>query len=224
LLGYGHDTEDDEKPMLDIQEEILSEMGLRRKAKLILASKSPRRRDLLEERGIDFEILAIDVDEDLDETLPPAEYVTVIAERKADAALKDCLNRGLNNAVIAAADTIVYIDGQILGKPDGRDDAFRMLKLLNNNWHSVFTGLRVVFIRGGNVTYKDNYCETRVKFNDLTDKQIREYIDEHNPYDKAGSYAIQQDNGFLVREIIGDYNNVVGLPVDMMVEMITSTA
>jgi len=188
---------------------------------IILASKSPRRREILHSLGIKFEILDIDADESVTEPLPPAEYVSVIAKRKAVIAVNIFLKKySQKNSTIIAADTVVEIGGKILGKPKDKQDAFDMLKSLEGKRHSVYTGLCVVFIKDGGVEYIEDCCRTEVYFKPLTDAEIEEYINTPEPYDKAGAYAIQGDSGKLIERIDGDYTNVVGLPVDRVVAML----
>ena len=173
---------------------------------IILASKSPRRRALLEQMGVkDFRILTPDIDEHMDRELPPAELVRQISLEKAQAVAA----QADPNAVIIAADTVVALDGVVLGKPADEEEAFRMLSLLSGNRHQVYTGLTV--LRGEQVF--SQWEETAVTFRSLTAEEIEAYIATGEPMDKAGAYGIQGYGALFIEGIIGDYYNVMGLPV-----------
>ena len=173
---------------------------------IILASKSPRRRALLEQMGVkDFRILTPDIDEHMDRELPPAELVRQISLEKAQAVAA----QADPNAVIIAADTVVALDGAVLGKPADEEEAFRMLSLLSGNRHQVYTGLTV--LRGEQVF--SQWEETSVTFRPLTAEEIEAYIATGEPMDKAGAYGIQGYGALFIEGIIGDYYNVMGLPV-----------
>ena len=173
---------------------------------IILASKSPRRRALLEQMGVrDFRIVTPDIDEHMDRDLPPAELVRQISLEKAQtvAAQAD------PNTVVIAADTVVALDGVVLGKPADKEEAFRMLSLLSGNRHQVYTGLTV--LRGEQVF--SQWEETAVTFRALTAEEIEAYIATGEPMDKAGAYGIQGYGALFIQGISGDYYNVMGLPV-----------
>ena len=171
---------------------------------LILASQSPRRRELLGLITRDFLVRPTGCDETLD-CADPAEYALQIACRKCAAALAEA---GPEDAVIAA-DTVVYLDGLLLGKPRDPAEAAAMLSRLSGRTHTVCTGVAVAF-RGGT----RNLCQqTRVTFYDLSRSLIDWYVSTGEPMDKAGAYGIQGRGALLVRDIAGDYSNVVGLPV-----------
>ena len=173
---------------------------------IILASKSPRRRALLEQMGVrDFRIVTPDIDEHMDRDLPPAELVRQISLEKAQtvAAQAD------PNTVVIAADTVVALDGVVLGKPADKEEAFRMLSLLSGNRHQVYTGLTV--LRGEQVF--SQWEETAVTFRALTAEEIEAYIATGEPMDKAGAYGIQGYGALFIEGISGDYYNVMGLPV-----------
>ncbi|MCH5320737.1 MAG: septum formation protein Maf [Eubacterium sp.] len=172
---------------------------------LILASKSPRRKELLSIITNDFIIKTADVDESLPSNIEPDKAVEYLSKIKAAP-----FNNGVDTVI--GADTIVTVDGKILGKPKDRDDAYNMLKMLSGKYHSVFTGVTVIKPTEA-ITFS---VETKVKFFDLTDEQINAYIDTSEPYDKAGGYGIQGKGALLVEKIEGDYFNVVGLPVSML--------
>ena len=173
---------------------------------IILASKSPRRRALLEQMGVrDFRILTPDIDEHMDRDLPPAELVRQISLEKAQAVAA----QADPNTVVIAADTVVALDGVVLGKPAGKEEAFRMLSLLSGNRHQVYTGLTV--LRGEQVF--SQWEETAVTFRSLTAEEIEAYIATGEPMDKAGAYGIQGYGALFIQGISGDYYNVMGLPV-----------
>lgn len=172
---------------------------------LILASKSPRRRELLSLITTDFEIKSADVDETLPEGISPQEAVEYLSKIKAEP-----FNNGIDT--IIGADTVVAVDGKILGKPADRQQAAEMLKGLSGKYHSVFTGVTVIKPEQS-VTFS---VETKVKFFDLTDEEIYSYIATGECDDKAGAYGIQGKGSLLVEKIDGDYFNVVGLPISKL--------
>lgn len=176
-------------------------------ARIILASQSPRRRQLLEQIGLeDFDILVPDADESYDPALSPQEIVGSICRKKAEAAR--ALARD-GDALLIAADTMVFLDGLRLGKPHSQEEAHAMLRALSGRTHHVCTGVTVC--RGERM---DTRVETTgVAFRPLTDREIRQYVATGEPMDKAGAYGIQGLGGLLVEGIRGDYSNVVGLPV-----------
>lgn len=172
---------------------------------LILASKSPRRRELLSLITTDFEIKSADVDETLPEGISPQEAVLHLSKIKAAP-----FNNGIDT--IIGADTVVAVDGKILGKPADRQQAAEMLKSLSGKYHSVFTGVTVIKPEQS-VTFS---VETKVKFFDLSDEEIYSYIATGECDDKAGAYGIQGKGSLLVEKIDGDYFNVVGLPISKL--------
>ena len=182
--------------------------------RIILASKSPRRIELLSGLGIKPEILPSDVDENIDEvTDKPTEAVTLLAYRKAQACAQAVRDE---NALIIAADTLVYKDSRLLGKPRDKDEAFEMLRTLSGDSHSVYTGICVCY--GGK--FSKVAVETKVFFRDLSDSEIENYIESGEPMDKAGAYGIQGRACLFVKGIEGDYFNVVGLPLTELFELI----
>lgn len=172
--------------------------------KIILASSSPRRKELLTTAGVEFEIHVKDVDETIPEGTPPAEAAKMTAAKKAAAVAED-----FADCVVIGADTIVVANGRILGKPKDEADAKAMLSMLSGIEHEVITG--VCIIRNGK---SETFAQTsRVKFYDLTEEEISAYVASKEPMDKAGAYGIQGLGCRLVERIEGDYFNIVGLPV-----------
>ncbi len=181
---------------------------------IILASNSPRRRELLAQIGIrDFQILSPDVDETVEPGLSPTRMVEELSLRKARAAA----GRAGAEDLIIAADTVVALDGRVLGKPRDQGEAFAMLSALSGREHRVYTGVTV--LRGGQAATEHE--ETAVAFRALTPEEIRDYIATGEPMDKAGAYGIQGVGALLVQGIRGDYCNVVGLPVFRLGRMLS---
>lgn len=173
---------------------------------IILASRSPRRQELLRRIGLeDFSILVPHAEECCAPGLSPEETVAAISRAKAQAAAALCRAED----ILIAADTMVFLDGQRLGKPADEEDAFRMLSALSGREHAVCTGLTVR--QGGTVVTEAE--RTLVRFRPLTEGEIRAYIATGEPMDKAGSYGIQDRGALLVEGITGDFFNVMGLPV-----------
>ena len=178
--------------------------------KIILASKSPRRREILENLGIKFEIITAECDEKSDLS-HAGELVMSLAEKKGRAVL-DKLGTLPKDTLIIACDTLVYASGQFLGKPQDEQDARRMLSLLSGRSHEVVSGIYLC-LDGHEVT---RFCSTGVYFDDLCDKDIDNYIKSGEPFDKAGAYAVQGKASAFIKKIDGDYFNVVGLPVNLL--------
>ena len=184
--------------------------------RIILASQSPRRRQLLGQIGLtDFDILVPDADESYDPSLTPQEIVSSISRKKAEAARALA---GDSDAVILAADTMVFLDGLRLGKPHSEAEAFEMLSALSGREHLVCTGVTVC--RGDRLETRPE--TTAVRFADLTEEDIRRYITTGEPMDKAGAYGIQGLAALFVTGIAGDYFNVMGLPLHLVGEMLRS--
>lgn len=183
--------------------------------KIILASQSPRRRQLLGQIGLeDFTILVPDADESYDETASPAEIVSSICRKKAQAAR---LLAGDDEAIIITADTMVFLDGLRLGKPHSEAEAVEMLRSLSGRTHQVCTGVTVC--QGDRLNTR---CETTgVTFRILTEEEIAAYVRSGEPMDKAGSYGIQGKAALFVSGIQGDYFNVMGLPLHLLGQMLT---
>lgn len=182
--------------------------------RIILASASPRRRELLTQIGIPFEICVSDVEERVSSTVP-AEVVQELSRQKAAAvAAAVAETAAACQTLVIGADTIVACDGEILGKPKGAEDAVRMLRLLSGREHEVYTGVTFVYDRGdGTRDIRSFYECTKVYFAPMTEEEIAEYVATGDPLDKAGAYGIQGFCARYITGISGDYNNVVGLPV-----------
>jgi septum formation protein len=181
---------------------------------IVLASTSPRRKELLEQIGVQFSTAVIDIDESIVSGEIPADYVVRLALEKARAAVSNFPD----HTVIVAADTTVTIDGQILGKPVDRDDAFAMWDLLSGRTHQVMTGVAVAF--SGRL--KTTIVQTEVEFVSLTRQQMQDYWHSGEPVGKAGGYAIQGLGAVFIPRIQGSYSNVVGLPLVETVALMTS--
>ncbi len=175
---------------------------------IVLASQSPRRRDILTNMGLDFTICPADVDESQISALTPSLLVKRLAVAKASAVEQQ--NTG---KTIISADTVVYRKG-IYGKPSDRAHAIKMLTALSNKWHSVYTGVCVTCNKQAVVFF----VKSRVKFKKLTQEQIEKYVDECNPLDKAGAYGIQDEQ--IVEKYKGSYTNIVGLPQEKLAKVL----
>lgn len=177
---------------------------------IILASASPRRKELLEQVGVTFTVKPSTCEEIVSDS-DPARVVISLAHQKAlDVAQYE------EDALVIGSDTIVSIDNHILGKPKTKEDAYRMLKMLQDNTHQVFTGVTVIHKQNGKEDIYSFYSSTDVSFYEMTDEEINHYIDSGEPMDKAGAYGIQGKSAIYIKEIHGDYNTVVGLPVAML--------
>ena len=193
--------------------------------KLILASGSPRRAEILTSVGWDFTKDVADIDESEIEGETPETYVQRLAGEKAAAvAVKH------ENAIVLGADTTVVIDNQILGKPTDMPDARRMLKMLSGNWHKVLTGVAIIKTANGeNSQFKIHNSKsvvglqsTKVKFAEMNDEEIEFLVENGAPLDKAGGYAVQAQAALFIEKIEGDYWNVVGLPISLVYKLITT--
>lgn len=180
--------------------------------KIVLASSSPRRKHLLEQIGLDFKVHTPSWDE-VDTVSNPRLRVMENALRKAQSVMDE-----VDADIIIGADTVVYIDGTILGKPNDRQDAFRMLQKLSGKVHRVFTGLAVLSRGSGTPVVRSEM--TLVHFKHLTDDEINAYIESGEPMDKAGGYGVQGLGAVFVDRIIGNYDNVVGLPVSLLYDIL----
>ncbi len=189
---------------------------------VILASRSPRRRQLLDWAEIRYSVITRSTDETIDPVLPVEEVPIAIARTKALAVQEnveniganESYNSGLEHTPILAADTIVVLEGEILGKPENRKEAIHMLTKLSGKTHKVITGV-VILCGDIEMAFSDT---TEVTFYDLTENQIAGYVNKYDPYDKAGAYAIQEWIGVVgIERISGDFYNVMGLPVARVV-------
>jgi septum formation protein len=178
---------------------------------LILASKSPRRQYLLKQAGVSFAVIPSHFDESTIAMDLPAAYVKLLAEKKAAD-----ISRKYPDSWVIGADTIVQIDGDILGKPVSKKDARQMIARLSGQTHQVYTGV-AIRCESRHKYFSDTF-KTDVQFKRLTENEIEWYIQTDEPFDKAGAYAIQGLGTFLVKQIHGSYTNVVGLPVCEVVE------
>ena len=173
---------------------------------IILASESPRRQALLHQIGMDFTVIISGVDEGISIDLPPNKLAEHFAREKAHAVAVNYPNQ-----LVIGADTIVVFDGQIFGKPKDREDSFNMLSTLSGNTHQVITGVTLKLL---DKNFDETFHETtNVTFNTLSDRDINYYIDTYNPFDKAGSYGIQDWFAVFVKHIDGCFYNVMGLPL-----------
>lgn len=185
---------------------------------IILASTSPRRQELIAKLGLPFEIMPSDANEDTPFGWEPRMIVETLALRKADTVYRNLSESG-RNAIIVGSDTIVVLEGNILGKPTDDTDAVRMLSLLQGRTHQVYTGVACVDALTGQRIVR--YRTTHVSMKPLNDVQIMSYVRSGEPRGKAGAYAIQGLGATIVESIEGDYFNVVGLPVSLLSDMLS---
>jgi len=192
--------------------------------RIYLASQSPRRRDLLKQIGVNFEVLLLrtdprrkaDVDETPHSNEPPDDYVLRICQAKAHAGLGVLRFRNLPAFPVLAADTTVTLDGKVLGKPADREEAVTMLRLLSGRQHRVLSAVAIAF----DDKIEVRLSETAVTFTHLSEERIRRYVLTSEPHDKAGAYGIQGHAGAFVQRIEGSYSGVVGLPLAETVELL----
>jgi len=184
------------------------------KNRLILASESPRRYELLKQIGLDFKVVPSKVLEEFVQAESPRDHVIRLAEAKA----REVANKYPDRWVVAA-DTIVCINGSILGKPKGREEAAEMLRRLSGQDHRVLTGFSVCRLEKGESDKE--VVQTVVRMKPLTPEEIQWYVHTREPFDKAGGYAIQGIGSFMIESIQGSYTNVVGLPLCELVQMLT---
>jgi septum formation protein len=181
--------------------------------KIVLASQSPRRRELLQSMGLTFKSIGLDINEDFPSDLKEHEIPVYLSKKKA-AALK---NQYDQETIIITADTIVWHNSEALNKPVNRNEAINMLKQLNGQWHTVYTG---VTLQQGNVSISQ-WDKTEVKFIELEEQWINYYVDHYHPMDKAGSYGAQDFWGLIaIEELKGSYYNVMGLPTHLIFQML----
>ncbi len=185
--------------------------------KLILASTSPRRAEILRREGIEFEILIPDNIEKDELFGDPVSYVLELSRKKAESVAKK-----VEDGLVLGADTIVVLDDKILGKPKDKKEAKSILKSLSGRYHKVYTGITLIHKKSGK-TESDYGC-TKVKFNQLKKEDILKYIATGEPLDKAGAYGIQGMGSFLVENIEGDLDNVIGLPLKKLKKLLEKFA
>ena len=178
--------------------------------KIILASKSPRRRELLLRLGYNFEIMESNCDETWNKELSPLENCTNISYEKG----LNVLNRTEGNRIIISSDTIVVMGSKVFGKPKDRDDAYSMLNELNNKTHEVITTFHIFKVENDNIEEYQDYSKAKVVVDKLSRDEINNYLDTNEAYDKAGSYAIQGIFSKHIKEIQGDYYAIMGLSIN----------
>jgi septum formation protein len=183
------------------------------KKRLILASSSPRRAEILTREKVRFEIKILDSYKEENVSSDPVTHVLESSKRKAQSVADE-----LEDGIILGADTIVVLDGEILGKPQNKENAFFILKKLSGRTHDVYTGVTLINKSTGKTI--SNYDVTKVKFNQLNEQKIADYITTGEPMDKAGAYGIQGMGSFLVDHIEGSLDNVIGLPTERLQEML----
>ena len=179
--------------------------------KIILASASPRRKEILKITGLDFSVSAGNYEEDLNLPLKPRELARFLSRKKAEA-----VTHRHRDALIIAADTFIVFQGRLLGKPRSSREAKKMLQMLNGKVHSVITGFTIMDSLSRKTL--SSSVETKVYFKKLTDKEITEYVRSGEPIDKAGAYAVQGLGAVFIRKIDGDFFNVMGLPLCALAE------
>lgn len=186
--------------------------------KIVLASSSPRRREILEMLKIPFEVFSSDADETVDAELDAGDFVSLLSKRKGDDVAEKLKNEGkdISKTLIISCDTIVCYDGMIIGKPPDDAHAILTLGILSESWHSVYTGLT---LRLGDKVYTD-FARTDVKFREISEKEIKAYVETGEPMGKAGSYAIQMLGSCFAERIEGDFYNIVGFPVALFTRML----
>lgn len=183
--------------------------------KIILASESPRRKEILDTMGIRYQCIAANVTETTQET-EPEKLVQSLAALKSEAVLnkEELKSEKYQESIIIGADTMVFYKGLALGKPKDRADAYRMLRMLSDDVHEVITGVSIIIRNTSGIIERLSFAVcTKVYVLPLTDSQIEEYIETGEPMDKAGAYAIQGRFGIYIKRIEGDYYNVVGFPI-----------
>ena len=181
--------------------------------KVILASASPRRKEILQNTKLNFDIQKSDIEEVILENESPEDMVVRLAYEKAyDVAQKN------KDKLVIGADTIVALDNEVLGKPKDKEEAYQMIKKLSNKTHKVITGISLINISHGMVV--NDYVVSLVTFKDLSEDSIKDYINTNESLDKAGAYGIQGYGALLVKNIQGDYFNIVGLPISKLSDLL----
>lgn len=182
--------------------------------KIILASASPRRKELLQQIGLEFEVRPSTAEEHIAGTRP-SEVVEGLSRQKAED-----VAASVDEGIVIGSDTVVWQDGAILGKPHSREEARAMLRRIQGSTHSVFTGVTVLVKEAGRTVRHTFSCETKVHVFPMTEKETEKYLDTGEPMDKAGAYGIQGTFAAWVESIEGDYSNVVGLPVSALYQVL----
>ena len=184
--------------------------------RIILASKSPRRKELMDLLNINYEVIVSDADETLEDGLSMEEQSKKLAFIKA----KAVFDATQGDRIVIGADTLVYKDNQKLGKPGNVENATKILKQLKNSSHQVCTGIAILVQKGNSYNEIVDYSITSIHINDMTDNEIQEWINTGKAFDKAGAYAIQEEFAKFIDKIHGNYSSVVGLPIDMVYDII----
>lgn len=184
--------------------------------KIILASKSPRRKELLDLLKVKYEIKVSNAEETIEKELKPEEQAKKLAYIKA----KTVFDETEGDRIIIGSDTMVVKDGKIYGKPKDKEDALKILKELNGQKHEVITGLAILVQKGNKYQEHITYDKTQVKIKDMSEKEIINWIDTGEAYDKAGAYAIQGEFSIFIEKIDGNYSTVVGLPIHKVYDIL----
>lgn len=182
---------------------------------IILASESPRRKEIMETMGIPYQVMASNVKEEVEETIPD-QMVQALARLKTETIKEQVLQQveADKDIIIIGADTMVFFKEHALGKPRDKEDAARMLRMLSDETHEVCTGVSIIIMKQDGSEHSISFAVcTKVVVNPLTEEQIQDYIATGEPMDKAGAYAIQGKFGIFIKEIEGDYYNIVGFPI-----------
>lgn len=190
---------------------------MQKQMKIILASQSPRRKELLSLMGLNFECKPRDKEEDMSQKMSIRKLSESLALQKA----QDIFNQTNGNRVIIGSDSMVFLKGKIFGKPKSDDEAFQMLKTLSNNWHNVITSLCVLIEKDGKTKQYLTHEITKVKFMKLSDQMIFDYLKTGEHKDKAGAYALQGKSGKFVEKIHGNMSTVIGLPTCKLFKILT---
>lgn len=180
-----------------------------------MASTSPRRKELLAKTGLEFEVVASNYEEDMTLALPPDELVKFLSRGKAES-----LAPNYDDAVIIGGDTFIFFEGEVLGKPYTPSRAKEMLKMLSGNEHSVFTGFTIIDTLNNKVV--SEAVTAKVKFRDLSDEEIDEYIETGEPLTRAGAYSVQTVEKTFIEKVTGDYEGIIGLPITHVMEALSS--
>ncbi len=183
--------------------------------KIILASTSPRRKELLAKTGLSFEAVASNYEEDMTLPMPPDELVKFLSKGKAES-----VAQYYEDAIIISGDTFISFNGLVLGKPHTRERAKEMLRILSGNEHTVLSGYTVIDTKSKKII--SEVAEAKIKFKDLSDKEIDEYVETGEPLTRAGAYAIQTIKETFVINMSGDYDGIIGLPVSALMKTLES--